>query len=418
MKVLVSAYACEPNEGSEPGIGWNLAKQAARFHEVWVLTRRNNREVIEEEMRLNPCTSLHFVYIDLPGWSCFWKRGAKGLHIYYCLWQVAAYRHAKRLLRDIDFDLVHHLTFGNVWLPTLLWKLPIPFIWGPLGGYETIPLTFWRMFKLKWKLFEFIRCLIRFWARYLDPLTMRTGEKASIIISRTFETELTLLKAFPGKVRSMPGNGLNRYEIIDNSMDLFKSTETPMLNVLMVGRMIHWKGFDMGIQAFKKLVTVNTNAKLHIIGSGPEEKHLRSLCSSIGIGEKVIFHGQTSHQEALGHFEKADILLHPSLKDSACSVIFEAMAVGIPVVCLNCGGPGEVVTEASGIKITLKNPRQAVEDLAAALIHLGNDQTLRQALGTGGRRRLEEFLWDEQGYAQNELYIEAVSAEAFKQRQN
>ena len=47
MKLLISAYACEPGLGSEPGAGWNCVRQAARFHEVWVLTRENNREPIE-----------------------------------------------------------------------------------------------------------------------------------------------------------------------------------------------------------------------------------------------------------------------------------------------------------------------------------------------------------------------------------
>lgn len=418
MKVLVSAYACEPNKGSEPGIGWNLAKQAARFHEVWVLTRRNNREAIEEEMRRNPDSSLHFSYVDLPVWFSFWKRGAKGLHIYYCLWQIAAYRHAKMLHGKIDFDIAHHLTFGNVWLPTLLWKLPIPFIWGPLGGYETIPLPFWRPFKLKWKLLEFVRCLIRLWARHLDPVAIKTGKKASVIIGRTFETTSILSHNFPHKIRTMPGNGLNRSDMDNLVLTRGDSDEASFLNVLMAGRMIHWKGFDMGIQAFQKLVSVNKNAKLHIIGSGPEEKYLRSLCTSIDIGDKVIFHGQTTHQQALGHFENADVLLHPSLKDSACSVIFEAMAVGIPVVCLDSGGPGEVITESCGIKIHLKNPCQAVEELAEALILLSKDKTLRRKLGKGGRERLEEFFWEKQGDVQRELYMEAISAETVKHGKN
>ena len=90
MKVLMSAYACEPGKGSEPAVGWNWALQAARRHEVWVLTRGNNREAIEAELAESPVGNLHFVYHDLPRWASFWKRGGRGLHLYYLLWQLTA----------------------------------------------------------------------------------------------------------------------------------------------------------------------------------------------------------------------------------------------------------------------------------------------------------------------------------------
>ena len=52
LRVLISAYACEPGKGSEPEVGWQWALQMARFHDVTVLTRTNNREAIEKELVL------------------------------------------------------------------------------------------------------------------------------------------------------------------------------------------------------------------------------------------------------------------------------------------------------------------------------------------------------------------------------
>ena len=54
MKVLVSAYACEPGKGSEPGVGWQWVRQIARFHDTWVITRANNREKIEADLLQRP----------------------------------------------------------------------------------------------------------------------------------------------------------------------------------------------------------------------------------------------------------------------------------------------------------------------------------------------------------------------------
>ena len=99
LKVLVSAYACEPDKGSEPGVGWNWAKQIAKFAETWVITRTNNRETIEKELHKNPISNLHFVYVDLPKSMRFWKKGQRGVHLYYYFWQFAAYIKVKNLPR-------------------------------------------------------------------------------------------------------------------------------------------------------------------------------------------------------------------------------------------------------------------------------------------------------------------------------
>jgi hypothetical protein len=91
MKVLLSAYACEPGKGSEPGVGWSWVRQIARFAEVWVITRANNRGTIEKALREEPLPNVHWVYFDLPRWARFWKKGQRGVHLYYYLWQVGIY---------------------------------------------------------------------------------------------------------------------------------------------------------------------------------------------------------------------------------------------------------------------------------------------------------------------------------------
>ena len=54
LKVLISAYACESGKGSESGVGWNMVSEMAKYHDIWVMTRANNRPVIEAEQAKNP----------------------------------------------------------------------------------------------------------------------------------------------------------------------------------------------------------------------------------------------------------------------------------------------------------------------------------------------------------------------------
>src|SRR5271167_4738650 len=111
LKVLISAYACEPDRGSEPADGWYWSLQMRRFHDVWVLTRSNNREPIERVGTEGK--DIHWVYVDLPKWLRFWKKGSRGVQLYYYLWQIAAYFTGRRLYRQHRFDIIHHVTFGK-----------------------------------------------------------------------------------------------------------------------------------------------------------------------------------------------------------------------------------------------------------------------------------------------------------------
>lgn len=85
LKILVSAYACEPGRGSEPEVGWQWIRQLARKHDVWVMTRANNRIEIERSDISKKYPNVRFEYVDLPRWARFWKKGNRGVHVYYTL---------------------------------------------------------------------------------------------------------------------------------------------------------------------------------------------------------------------------------------------------------------------------------------------------------------------------------------------
>ena len=105
MNVLLSAYACEPGRDSEPGVGWNCVRQAARFHDVWVLTQEEGRQGINAALAGEALPRIRFVYLDLPPWARFWKKRRRGAQLHYYLWQLAAYFVGRRLHREVGFDL-------------------------------------------------------------------------------------------------------------------------------------------------------------------------------------------------------------------------------------------------------------------------------------------------------------------------
>src|SRR5947207_1788204 len=209
MKVLLSAYACAPGRGSEPEVGWNWVQQWARLHDVWVITRANNRERIEEGLRRNPAPRAQFIYLDLPKPLRFWKNCPGGLQIYYYFWQFFAYRKARSLHRRIGFNLVHHVTFCMYWLPSFMALLPPPFIWGPVGGGESTPKSFRPAFGLRGRIYEFFRDIAQ-WIGGMDPSVRMTARRATLALATTAETAARLASLGSKHVHVLSQIGISR----------------------------------------------------------------------------------------------------------------------------------------------------------------------------------------------------------------
>ena len=404
----MSAYACEPNRGSEPGVGWNWVRQMSRSHEVWVLTRRNNRPVIEAAPAESPLPNAHFVYYDLPRWARFWKRGHRGVYLYYYLWQIGAYWEARRLHAEIGFDLAHHVTFVMYWMPSFLALLPVPFVWGPVGGGESTPPGFRSALGGKGRLTEILRTMVQALAR-LDPLIRLTSRRSTVAFATTVETEKRLTQIGCRNTQVCSVMGLDADEI--NELSAVGRTEPDTFRIATVGNLIAWKGVEFGLRAFAVLHPKYPRAEYWLVGDGPEKPRLRLLAQELGIAFRVRFLGRLTRPLALAKLASCDVLLLPSLHDSGSCVCTEAMALGKPVVCLDAGGPALQVTATTGFKIPAESPEQAVRGLAKALEILARDPELARRMGEDGRARVRETLnWDIKGLEFSEVYRRAAGS--------
>jgi glycosyltransferase involved in cell wall biosynthesis len=402
VKVLVSAYACEPDKGSEPGVGWHWSNQLSRFYDVWVITRSNNRESIEKELAIHPNPNLNFCYIDLPKWLSFWKKGQKGIYLYYCIWQLVAFLAARKLHDKHHFDFVHHITFGTVWLPTFMQFLEIPFIWGPIGGAEIVPKRLRTHLSLKWRIYEGIRDVMLRWTYSLDPISRAAMRKAHLIIARTRITREAFPPDIQKKTTIMIETGVSNKFI--NEMQRKKEGK-PRSVVLMAGRMLHWKGFDLGIEAFSKVLVRFPETHLVIVGSGPEGHKLKLLSEHLNVNQNITFTGQLPREEALRIMAQAHIFLMPSMKDAGAWVLYEAMASELPIVCLDYAGPAEIVDGSCAIAVPIGEKHEVVGRLSNALERLLASDALAESMGQASIERLrDKFLWDHKGEMMRRFY--------------
>jgi glycosyltransferase involved in cell wall biosynthesis len=401
LRILLSAYACEPHLGSEPGIGWHWATRLARAgHEVRVLTRANNRESIERALAAEPVGNLDFTYYDLPQWMRRWKNHA-GLaaRLYYLLWQWGAYKVARRLCSEIRFDIAHHITFGVFRHPSFMAFLGLPFVFGPVGGGETAPHELRKTFPLRGVVIDLARDIAN-WVVRIDPLMAAVFRRSAATLCKTDETLQSIPSQFHDKCVVQVELGTDGAPAAPR-----QRRDDDGFRVLYVGRLVYWKGLHLGLMAFARLLESRPGATLTIIGRGPDEAWLRELAQRLGIGDAVNWIPHLEHAAVLQAYLRHDAFLFPSLHDSSGNVVLEALSSGLPVVCLDAGGPAVLVDPSCGFKVRPGDRQQVVDDLARVLATLAGDRRLIRSMGEAARYRAREhFSWARQVTRMERLY--------------
>ena len=406
MKILISAYACEPNKGSEPFLGWRWSNEIAQHNEVWIITRENNRNSIEQYMANRQKENIHFVYVDINGFARKIKKGQRGIQLYYYLWQKKAYIVAKELMNDIQFDLVHHLTFGAFTQPTYMYKLGIPFVWGPLGGGEKLPRIKGRKMDLKSRLYEIVRVMQMHVYRIL-PCTQGALKAASKILVTTEDTLKLIPTRYIDKTEIFQSLGID-----DDFMSkkIERSKDNEKIKVLMVGRFISWKGFDIGLDAFIKASKVNDNLELYLRGNGELKEYI--LSKAKGLLNKKVFYVDTdfAYDMMFSFYRGFDIFLNCSLHDSGCLALLEAMSAGLPIICVDTGGPHVITNSNNAIKIKPCDIKSLTNKLAEAIITLSYDHHRRKEMGNESERIIQnEFKYDVKYRHLRDIYREVIN---------
>ena len=395
MKILLSAYACEPYKGSEPGVGWHWARELANIgHQVWVITRANNQPVIEKALSVEPNSNLHFVYYDLPEWLRRWKKIPGGVYFYYFIWQIGIYRIAKSLTEEITFDWAHHITFGVLRMPSFMAFLGIPFIFGPLGGGESSPTSLRSSFPLRGYVIDWLRDLSNLLLS-INPLLNAIYKRSTIILCKTAETKAAIPKAYRDKCRLYleigiePSNS-DRFQL--KTQNLFPDRE---FRLLYVGRLIYWKGLHLGLQAFAQLHQQLPNSRFTVIGKGSDADWLQNMAKKLKIEQAIDWIDWMPQKQVLEYYARHDAFLFPSLHDSSGNVVLEALSFGLPVVCLNLGGPGVIVNDSCGraIETVNLNSTELIDRLSVTLEELSSDRKLLAKLSKGAIVRSQEYYW-------------------------
>lgn len=399
LKIFVSAYACEPGLGSEIGVGWHWVLEMSKYFELWVLTRESNRQTIEPWISEHPeYGGIHFLYYDWPKWARFWKKGLRGVRTYYNLWQLCTNGIVKRTMQKHGIRIFHHLTYGNV-----LWKVSGYgqkqfFIWGPVGGLETIPREYSRFYDRKSRIIESVRR----WTVKLASCNLGLKsrlKRADLILCKTETTRDRIPQRYAEKAVLFTDVATDVGRRKPSAAAAHAKTE-----FITVGHLDAWRGFDLAIEAMSGAVKENPNIHLTIVGDGPVRSRLERLIESRALTEFVTLTGKVPMDRYEKLMDDADAVLNVALKEGAVTVSFDCMPLGKPLICLDTTGYTRYFTNEYAILIQQGNRPEVIERIRRSIVRL-TDPEERERLGRRAREAAAEFSWENRGREFYELLM-------------
>ena len=406
MKILINAYACSPNMGSEPGMAWNWCVHLAKHCELYIITEGEFREKIEAVVPTLPQgKNMHFYYnpvTDEVRKMC-WNQGDWRFYKYYREWQWKTYLMAKEICSSEHIDVLHQLNMIGFREPGYLWKLSkengVPFVWGPIGGLKQFPLAYLQGAGLKMKLFNRLKNFLNIWQLKHDK---RVGE--------AFKTAKVLVSSIPDSYRAIKKyKGLESVVIPETGCFLSEDIPTDRfdekeLHVMWVGKFDFRKQLPLALRAIA--IANNPNTVLDIYGGGSDEQiaSAKSVADSLGITEKVVWHGNQPNDVVMNAMRKAQVFFFTSVSEDTSTVVLEAVSNRLPVLCFDACGMAAVIDDKVGRKVALSNPAQSAADFAKQLNDLEQDRNMLKQLSENCKQRQTELSWEEKAKTMVEWY--------------
>ena len=299
--------------------------------------------------------------------------------------QFAQRRIIRKLTKAFQIEVVHVPIPVSPKLPSLMWGLGAAVVIGPLNGGMEYPKAFRReRGKLSNLSLTFARWLAHF-ANVLFPGTLR-AEVVLVANRRTYEA---LPRGVTGSVAMLVENGVD-FSVWQRSAP---SPNGPV-RFIFIGRLIDWKALDVVLEAISQLHR-QLPIVLEVVGDGPMRENWQALSKQKGLDSVVTFSGWLPQEACAERLQHSDVLVLPSLFECGGAVVLETMAVGLPVIATDWGGPADYLDETCGILVKPDSRQSLVDGFAGAMLNLATSPELRADLGEAGYRRAREnFDWE------------------------
>ncbi len=405
LKVLVNAYACSPNMGSEPGMGWNWCVNLAKYCELYIITEGEFRKNIERAIpQIEQGKNMHFYYNPVPEKvrRMCWNQGDWRFYWYYRKWQKKTLAIAESICKNESIDIIHQLNMIGFRESGLLWKIKGPkYVWGPIGGLISIPSSYlWAISKK-----EVLKNILK---RYISALQIRYSysvqqaiKRADLLLGATMSETDVICSLYKKQVIQENETGLNRN--LSCKRAICYSPKNSDFNLIWVGRFIPTKQLMLALETMK-LLKGYSDIKLHVVGTGDDVRSYKTMAQKLGVENNCIWYGQIDNIEVQRLMCVSDLLFFTSIAEATSTVILESISNKLPILCFDTCGFGPLVDERIGVKIQLKRPKKSAEEFASVIKMLYANRWLLMQMSANCESIMQHLTWESKAKKMYDYY--------------
>ena len=413
--ILVLAYAVSPSKGSEYAVAWNYVTAMSRYHRLTVLYGTSGEHMgdtveMERYLREHPVPNVTFVAVapsrTAERLNALNKRGicVYSFYLAYRQWHKSVYRAARELVRKEHFDLIHYVGPIGYREPGYLWKLDLPYVWGPIGGtcnpsfrllgaVSTLP----GLCKL---LFRTVANVLQLHLGRRIRLALR---RSDVLMTATTENRDNIRRVHRIDSIWLPENGVAGAVVPPDANKFTADT----LHFIWIGRIDNNKALIVLLDALQ-LVDTDSSVVVHVVGDGPLRPRMERYAGRRGVGHLIHWHGKVPRMEVFDLLCRSHLHIISSLSEGNPTTIWEAMSCGVPTMSLDHCGMHDVICDRCGIRIPIRSYAQVVRDMGAQMQRLIRNPHLLKTLSEGVLECIPAFRWENRIELLNGLYDKAI----------
>ena len=409
-KILLLAYAISPTRGSEHSVSWNYVINMSKDNELVVLYgasgfHMGDVDEMNQYLKNNSVNNVRFIYVKPNLVTNFLNSLNKRnilvytFYIAYNLWHKKAYSIAKRLIRSEHFDLIHYLGPIGYREPGYLWKLPLPYMWGPIGGTTNVPVELSKALSFAGKLKFGFRSIVNNLQLRFSTRVKNAISYADVLMAATTENQLIIKKIFNKDSIYIPENGI--YGHFDNLISS-KLIQLPLI-LIWIGTIDERKALIILLRSLIELQNLD-KIQLHIIGEGSLKLSLQEFAINNNIDQNIVWHGAIKRNEVFKLLYQSHLHIITSVSEGNPTTIWEAMNAGVPTISLDHCGMHDTICEKCGIKIKIESYKQVINDLTYYLDYFVINQKELECLSKGVIECAKKYNWEQRREFFNRMY--------------
>ncbi len=412
--ILLLAYCVSPTKGSEYSVAWNYITNMSRTNRLVVLYGKSDREMgnfdeMNDYLQTNRLDNVQFVQVKSQSkWGnegVIYKSSLKAKifdFMSYREWHYQAYLAASSIIKEEKIDIVHFLCPIGFKEPGYLYKLPLPYVWGPINGAHPRPQALLKALPLKQRVISTLRNITHKTMLRTSPNVSKAIKSSSLVFAATPFTKKQIDQFFGVESIYLPENAIPK---IEQSYPV-ERLSNQSLRLVWIGRLDYNKNLSLLLDVLEMLPEIDI--ELNVVASGYLESYLKSNYDFKHKKPKVVWHGHVSRDEVQKILRSSHLHIITSLGEATTTVIWEAMANGIPTITLDHCGMSGVIDETCGVKIPINNHTQVKQDFAAAIKKFYETPELIKQFSKATLKHAENYIY-ERRYKLMDKYFDKIT---------